>query len=360
MKRILFFGELPPETVHGASISSQLNLQMLSCNFDVVKVRELYDIKNHSSGYFKKINSFRMGLHSFIGALRLGKFDYFYGVIYLSTLGSIKNICTVLLFKFFNPKSNVILHFHRSDFVSFNRKPFNRVMFWFLNLFVYRYIILSEKQKLNFRESIGKKCFVLLNAIEIENSSTFCDDKEQVNHNNINILYLGNFIREKGVLDLIQAVKFFNANRHVSLRLDLYGAYASSTIKSEILREITNVDNLFLHESIHGPDKMDLISRSGVLVLPSTNEGLPLVLLEAMSVGTPVIITKVGYITEALGDDYEFYCEVNNPISIVQCIDKLINSRQKAELKESLRNKYKKYNHLAHQKTLSQIFSNEG
>lgn len=48
----------------------------------------------------------------------------------------------------------------------------------------------------------------------------------------------------------------------------------------------------------------DLLNCVDVLVLPSKNEGMPLVTLEAMSCGANVVGTRVGGIPEAIGEDF--------------------------------------------------------
>nr|WP_229583002.1 glycosyltransferase [Paracoccus sp. S-4012] len=51
-------------------------------------------------------------------------------------------------------------------------------------------------------------------------------------------------------------------------------------------------------------DVPDLMARASVLALPSAFEGLPLVALESMSAGLPVVATRIGGTLEALGPDH--------------------------------------------------------
>jgi glycosyltransferase involved in cell wall biosynthesis len=46
-----------------------------------------------------------------------------------------------------------------------------------------------------------------------------------------------------------------------------------------------------------------LLEKSDVLVLPALNEGLPMVLLEAMAHARPVIATSVGSVCDAVEDE---------------------------------------------------------
>ena len=49
-------------------------------------------------------------------------------------------------------------------------------------------------------------------------------------------------------------------------------------------------------------DPLDLVSESDVFVLPSLSEGLPMSILEAWSLGTPVVASRAGGIPEAVED----------------------------------------------------------
>jgi predicted dehydrogenase/glycosyltransferase involved in cell wall biosynthesis/threonine dehydrogenase-like Zn-dependent dehydrogenase len=63
-------------------------------------------------------------------------------------------------------------------------------------------------------------------------------------------------------------------------------------------------------------DVADLMSLADIFVLPSLFEGLPLAVLEAMSLGIPIVATRIGGTVEALGEDHHFYAESGLPISL--------------------------------------------
>ena len=69
----------------------------------------------------------------------------------------------------------------------------------------------------------------------------------------------------------------------------------------ELLREYS-LTNVQLAGARHGTDLVDSYRWADVLVLPSDKEGMPLVVLEAMASGLPVVATDVVGTRELLGD----------------------------------------------------------
>lgn len=86
---------------------------------------------------------------------------------------------------------------------------------------------------------------------------------------------------------------------------------------------------------------------SDIFIRPSLSEGLGNSFLEAMASGIPVIATPVGGIPDFLRDgETGLFCEVNNPKSIAQKVEKLIKDRESREYivrqaKEMVEEKYR-------------------
>lgn len=81
----------------------------------------------------------------------------------------------------------------------------------------------------------------------------------------------------------------------------------------------------------HRTDIAELMASADLFVLPSQFEGLPLALLEAMSLALPVVATRIGGTVEALGPDYPFFADSGNPASLAGAIIKALDHPDQAK-----------------------------
>jgi glycosyltransferase involved in cell wall biosynthesis len=170
-------------------------------------------------------------------------------------------------------------------------------------------------------------------------------------------IYIANYIKTKGIGDLLGAFRQLG-DLAEGIQLDCYGNFSHPEYKSFILDLAKDKRNISINGPITGSDKFERLAASDVFIFPSHNEGMPLVLLEAMSVGLPVITTKVGYVNEILGDDYPFYCLPENEASIISTLQQYMVYPRKEELSQYLKNRYHElFSRESHRKFLLQIFS---
>jgi len=140
--------------------------------------------------------------------------------------------------------------------------------------------------------------------------------------------------------------------------LQCYGNFSDLNLKEKILAYSS--EKIKINGPITGLKKYEAIYESDALILPSFNEGKPLVLLEAMFVGVPFISPNVGYIKEMVFDSYPFIYEKNTSENLLDMINNfsLIAMDEKVKWKESLRNHYfKNFSNEEHRRKLHQIFS---
>ena len=114
------------------------------------------------------------------------------------------------------------------------------------------------------------------------------------------VLFLGNLIERKGVSDLLHALQAM-PNDTPPWRAVLAGG-GDIAVYRDLAQKLGIAERVEFPGWVDRPGAMDLISRASFLVLPSYDEGLPLVILEAMGMGLPVICTPVGVIPEVLTD----------------------------------------------------------
>jgi glycosyltransferase involved in cell wall biosynthesis len=112
------------------------------------------------------------------------------------------------------------------------------------------------------------------------------------------LLFVGNLSERKGVTDLLQALSHPG---FANLRFELVLAGGGDVAGYQ-----TKANQLGLEKMVHFTGWSEqkqvaaLMAQADVLVLPSYDEGLPLVILEALANGVAVVCTPVGEIPSAL------------------------------------------------------------
>ncbi|GGK09140.1 glycosyl transferase family 1 [Lentibacillus kapialis] len=154
-----------------------------------------------------------------------------------------------------------------------------------------------------------------------------------ISQEDIVFAFIGRFVREKGIYELVEAFSKVNKmNKNVKLLLigDLLDSERDQDINHSIAEWKTNSNIIFT--GIRS-DINYLLAVSDVFVLPSHREGLPRSIIEAMAMEKPVIATNIrgcreevehgetGYLTEKENID-ELYTRmveyINNPDSMIE------------------------------------------
>ncbi len=347
-EKILFFGELPPRSIHGVPIANRLNLNLLQSVFDIHIIEEHIDLLEHGKFSINKYIAFIRYSYLVVKYSLSNRYKYFYSTFSLSFIGCFKTAVPLLLFKLLNPKTKIITHIHRGDFDDFyKRKLFHRMVSYAIFGAAHRIIFLSDKF-INRNLPFSRKFTVLANSIEIPE---YIQNISKEKH----FLFLSNYIKEKGIGELIQAIV---TSKNELIWLRSFGQFTSKEIKNQLLE--INTSNIHINGIINNEfEKFNQIASALCLVLPSYNEGQPLVILEAMAAGTLVIATKVGDIENMLGMEYPLLIAPLSADELQLAMLKVLNmnNEERARLSDYLKKRFETlYSLETHKQRLFEIF----
>lgn len=150
---------------------------------------------------------------------------------------------------------------------------------------------LSENELKNTGFDVSK--FIGTNGVTLPEKS-----KKTFNEEKIRIVYIGRLeIIPKGLDLLIQAIKCVKEEtdcfRHVE-KIDLYGPdFKGRFAEVNTLISQNGIGDLVtLHPAINGQEKFEKLLNADIFIQTSRHEGMPMGILEAMSIGVPCLVTK--------------------------------------------------------------------
>ena len=153
----------------------------------------------------------------------------------------------------------------------------------------------------------------------------------------LTLLYLGRLAREKGIYEILEAVRLAHV-RGQRLHLLIAGEGSESGGVRRRIKELGLAPMVTILGPVFGPEKMELLRSADVFVLPSHGEGLPYALLEAMAAGLPAIATRVGAIPDVMTDGTHGYLvPCRDPAAIASAIRLLADSERRARMGEACR-----------------------
>jgi len=191
-------------------------------------------------------------------------------------------------------------------------------------------IALTEDMKNHLKNIYSREIFIIPNGFELSKFEYLSKDnyytKFGFEKNTKIILYVGRFHPVKGLKYLIEAMKIIGDKEK---RLVLIG-YGEEKDYLENLVKIFKLENCVTFIGKTPNDEVfRYMASSDVFVLPSLSEGFPIVVLEAMASGLPIIATKVRGVPEIFKDGQNgFLVEPRNPEQIAKKILLILNDEK--------------------------------
>ncbi len=153
------------------------------------------------------------------------------------------------------------------------------------------------------------------------------------------ILHVGRFSAQKDHRTLIEAFAPL-IRQHPDAHLVLVG---SGETRPDVAAQVARLGKIAIQILDDRDDVASLMAAADLLVLPSLFEGLPLVLLEAMAAGLPVVASRIGGVIEVLGKNHPWLVEPGDAPGLNRALhealaDKearaLLSDRQSARLRK--------------------------
>lgn len=259
------------------------------------------------------------------------------------------NLFTIALLKKLRLwRGKILISFHGSDVKSIDK---NSWIWKFISTETNEYICCSEflaRQVAEIAIFANSTAHTIHNGIKCEDFRSLVDTNPLKNANRPYIINIGTYIPLKGQDILLHAFKEV-ISQFPEFRLIFVGGRDNGDWLEKIAsisRDLNISESVYFKENLSQRDVANLINGALCMAHPSRREAFPLVLLEAGSLGIPVIASNVGGISELIEDQKTgILVEPEDVKGLVAGINSLIIDEEKrrnlgCSLKKNIENNF--------------------
>lgn len=179
-------------------------------------------------------------------------------------------------------------------------------------------ITISEGIKKHVKRKFNRDAYLIHNGVEIIEPTRKTDYIEDIGLTpNKYCLTVGRLVPEKGLDDLISAFSSLQTDWKLAIAGD---AYHKTSYSRRLKSQAANNSNIVITGFIGGDSLNEIYSQAGLFVLPSYYEGFPIVTLEALSYGLPVLLSNIAPNKE-IGLDENRYFPVGDKEALAERLD---------------------------------------
>ena len=181
-----------------------------------------------------------------------------------------------------------------------------------------------NREKLLLLGALENKIIDLNNGVKVSASIRTVTNESNL----LKILSVGRLVEDKGYQVALNAVaKLIAFNSDINIQYDIIGG---GKLENELIKlsKTLNIDSIV---TFHGSQNSEFVKNKMLacdfLFLPSKNEALPTVVLEAQSLAIPVLATNVGSIKDIVIDDETGFLVNYNEDDLKTGLEKMIANR---------------------------------
>ena len=328
--KILFILHLPPP-VHGAAMvgkyihdSESVNSKF-GCHYINLTTASSLEDMGHVG--WKKVKAFWFLLQKIRHSVQEQRPDLVYVTPNAKGGAFYKDFVVVMMLK--QMGCRVVVHYHNKGVVT-------RQDQWLDNLLYRRFfkglkvILLAEALYPDIQKYVKREdVYICSNGIPMT------EEKKGTHEDNVvpRLLFLSNLLVDKGVMILLDALKILK-DKNLSFVCDFVGGETEDINAKRFADEISKrgLNEIALYKGKkYGEDKDEEFANSDVFVFPTFyhNECFPLVLLEAMQHGLPIVTTDEGGIADIVKDgENGFIVERQSSQQLAEKIAILIDDKE--------------------------------